>query len=109
MSISVVGLLLSVAGALPTAKRVVLVTGANKGIGKEIARTLGSLDDHVVILGCRDEALGNAAVAELQALGCDCSCSRLDLRREQQIDARVHRANIRPSRCAGEQRGDMLQ
>ena len=85
MSISVVGLLLSVASALPTAKRVVLVTGANKGIGKEIARTVGSLDDHVVILGCRDEALGNAAVAELQAVGCDCSCSRLDLCDESSI------------------------
>ena len=59
--------------ALPTSKRVVLVTGANKGIGKEIARTLGSLPDHVVVLGCRDEVQGDAAVAELREAGCDCA------------------------------------
>ena len=51
------------AAALPSSKRVVLVTGANKGIGKEIARTVGLLPDHVVVLGCRDEALGDAAAA----------------------------------------------
>ena len=43
--------------AAPTTKRVVLVTGANKGIGKEIARSLGQLPDHAVVLGARDEAL----------------------------------------------------
>ena len=70
----------AVAGAMPsTSKRVVLVTGANKGIGKELARTVGLLPDHVVVLGCRDEALGAAAAKELRAAGCDCDCSRLDL------------------------------
>ena len=67
------------ASALPSAKRVVLVTGANKGIGNEIARALGSLPYHTVVLGCRNEALGNAAAAELQAAGCSCAFSRLDL------------------------------
>lgn len=67
------------ANALPTAKRVVLVTGANKGIGKEIARSLGSLPDHLVVLGCRDEGLGNAAAGDLRAAGCDCAFSRLHL------------------------------
>ena len=71
--------LTAVASALASGQRVVLVTGANKGIGKEIARTLGFLPDHFVVLGCRDEALGNAAVAELRAAGCDCAFTRLDL------------------------------
>jgi carbonyl reductase 1 len=71
--------LTAVASALASGQRVVLVTGANKGIGKEIARTLGFLPDHFVVLGCRDEALGNAVVAELRAAGCDCAFTRLDL------------------------------
>lgn len=73
-------LLPALAGTLSSsARRVVLVTGANKGIGKEIARALGSLSGHTVVLGCRDEALGNAAAAELRAAGCDCAVSRLDI------------------------------
>ena len=60
-------------------KRVTLISGANKGIGKEIARRLGSLPDHTVVLGCRDEQLGTAAVEELRAEGCDVAWCRLDL------------------------------
>jgi len=67
------------ASALQSGKRVALVTGANKGIGKEIARTLGALPDHTVVLGCRDETLGAAAASELRAAGCDCAVCRLDL------------------------------
>ena len=81
---TVVGLF-ATTSALPTAKRVVLVTGANKGIGKEIARTIGALPDHVVVLGCRNEELGNKAAADLQADGCDCCFSRLDLCDESSI------------------------
>ena len=63
------------AAAVP---RVALVTGANKGIGKEIARALGA-QGHVVVLGCRDARLGEAAAAELRAAGADARFSRLDL------------------------------
>lgn len=71
--------LFAVAAMPVSTKRVALVTGANKGIGKEIARLLGALPDHAVVLGCRDEQLGMAAAAELQAQGCDAAYCWVDL------------------------------
>jgi len=43
-----------------------LVTGANSGIGKAVARELGRLGARVVML-CRDEARGRGALAELES------------------------------------------
>lgn len=52
-------------------KRVVLITGSNKGIGKEIARKIGKEDDKTLcLLGCRNEELGRAAARELTDDGC---------------------------------------
>ena len=45
---------------------VVLITGANKGIGYEVARQLASKGMHV-LLGARDAARGQAAVEALRA------------------------------------------
>jgi NAD(P)-dependent dehydrogenase (short-subunit alcohol dehydrogenase family) len=45
-----------------------LVTGANKGIGKEIVRQLATRG-YKVFLGARDEERGKKAVEELRALG----------------------------------------
>ena len=56
---------------LPTmaaALRKVLVTGANKGIGKRIAtKLLTDIDDSFVYLGARDAGRGAAAVADILA------------------------------------------
>jgi NAD(P)-dependent dehydrogenase (short-subunit alcohol dehydrogenase family) len=65
---------------------IVLVTGANKGIGKEIARQLGK-QGHTVIIGARDEAAGAAAVRELVADGVAAVAVRLDVTRPADIDA----------------------
>ena len=46
--------------------RVAVVTGANTGIGKEIARDLARLRA-TVVLACRDEERGNAALDEIVA------------------------------------------
>ena len=49
-------------------RRIALVTGANKGIGLEVARQLGKAGHHV-LLGARDEARGRAAAKTLQDEG----------------------------------------
>ncbi|MBK7769482.1 MAG: SDR family NAD(P)-dependent oxidoreductase [bacterium] len=58
--------------------RVALITGANKGLGKEIGRQLGALG-YTVVLTSRDEQAGMAAAAELVAAGCDAHTIRLEV------------------------------
>lgn len=59
-------------------KRVALVTGANKGIGLEIARQLGQAGV-TVLLGARDGGRGEAAAATLRAEGLDVLAIALDI------------------------------
>ncbi len=58
--------------------KVALITGANKGLGKEIGRQLG-LRGYTVVLAARNEAAGKAAAAELAAIGCDVHPVRLEV------------------------------
>lgn len=51
-------------------KKIVLVTGANKGIGYGIAKHLG-LSGWRVVLGARDEKRAEKAIEELRTLGID--------------------------------------
>ncbi|MGY3679806.1 SDR family oxidoreductase [Streptomyces sp. TE33382] len=67
-----------------TGVRVALVTGANKGIGRAVARRLGELG-MCVYLGARDEARGRAAERELRADGLDIRCVRLDVTDEDSV------------------------
>src|SRR5437867_6410369 len=59
-------------------KEVALITGANKGIGLETARQLGKLGI-TVLVGARDLAKGEAAVAELKKDGVDARAVKLDV------------------------------
>lgn len=59
-------------------KKIALITGGNKGIGLETARQLGKLGI-IVLVGARDLAKGEAAVAELKKEGIDARAVKLDV------------------------------
>jgi NAD(P)-dependent dehydrogenase (short-subunit alcohol dehydrogenase family) len=67
-------------------RRIALVTGANKGIGLEVARQLGKAGHHV-LLGARDEARGRAAAKTLQDEGIDVRFVTIDLSNSASIGA----------------------
>lgn len=68
------------------AKRIALVTGANKGIGFEIARQLAEAGV-VVLLGSRDLQLGKLAAESLQASDLSVEAIRINLNDEESIAA----------------------
>src|SRR5207237_8762525 len=59
-------------------KKIALITGANKGIGLETARQEGKLGI-TVLVGARDLAKGEAAVAELKKDGVDARAVKMDV------------------------------
>jgi NAD(P)-dependent dehydrogenase (short-subunit alcohol dehydrogenase family) len=67
-----------------TDRRVALVTGANKGIGREIARQLAALD-FLVWMGARDESQGQEAVASLKAEGAQALFVHLDVTNDDSV------------------------
>ena len=60
------------------AKKVALITGANKGIGFEVSRQIGKAG-WTVLAAARNQELGKAAAAKLQAEGLDVQFIHLDL------------------------------
>ena len=66
--------------------RIALVTGANKGIGLEIARQLAQAGI-CVLIGARDAERGKAAIKDLSSQGLDATFVQLDLLDEASIAA----------------------
>lgn len=66
------------------AARIAVVTGANKGIGREIARQLAERG-LVVYLGARDEERGQRAEGALRADGLDVRLLHLDVTDEESV------------------------
>ena len=65
---------------------VVLISGANKGLGFEAARQLGKMG-YKVLLGSRDVAKGKAAAEKLRSEGLDVVAVKLDVTAQADVDA----------------------
>lgn len=70
---------------------VAVVTGGSRGIGLGIAKSLGSVVDHVVLTYRSNEAAAEKALAEMGEYGVDASAVQLDIADSDQVD-RVIRA-----------------
>lgn len=64
--------------------KIVLITGANKGLGKETARQLALLG-YTVVIAARDIKSGDAVVTELRSLDCDAHALKLDVTNPEDI------------------------
>lgn len=67
---------------MTNAKKVALVTGANKGLGLEMARQLGKAGV-TVVLAARDPQKGEAAIGALRGEGIDAKFLKLDVTNRQ--------------------------
>jgi NAD(P)-dependent dehydrogenase (short-subunit alcohol dehydrogenase family) len=68
-----------------SAKRIALITGANKGIGLEVSRCLGEAG-LIVLVGARNPRLGEDAAASLKAEAIDARFVELDVTRPPTIE-----------------------
>ncbi len=71
---------------IETKNKVALVTGANKGIGKEIARGLGR-KGFTVVVGSRDQKNGEAVVQEFQKENLQAYAVALEVTNEASVQA----------------------
>jgi NAD(P)-dependent dehydrogenase (short-subunit alcohol dehydrogenase family) len=72
---------------------VVLISGANKGLGFEAARQMGKMG-YKVLLGSRDVAKGKAAAEILRKEGLDVVAVKLDVNSKADIDAMARLINV---------------
>ncbi|WP_020139796.1 SDR family oxidoreductase [Streptomyces sp. 351MFTsu5.1] len=82
---------------LMSEKTIALVTGANKGIGYEIAAGLSALGWSVGV-GARDEQRGSDAVAKLRAAGGDAFAVPLDVTDDESVTAAARLVEERAGR-----------
>lgn len=80
-------------------KRIALVTGANRGIGFEVARQLARRPDIKVLLTARDAAKAEAAAARLRREGCDVEAHALDVASDTAARALAETVERAHGRC----------
>ncbi|MEO8972011.1 MAG: SDR family oxidoreductase [Ktedonobacteraceae bacterium] len=68
------------------AKKIALITGANKGIGFEIARQLGT-QGMIILAGTRNQVRGDEAVKSFQSEGIEAIAVHLDVTDQATIDS----------------------
>ncbi|HLX40480.1 MAG TPA: SDR family NAD(P)-dependent oxidoreductase, partial [Ktedonobacteraceae bacterium] len=68
------------------AKKIALITGANKGIGFEIARQLGT-QGMIILAGTRNPARGDEAARTFQSEGIEAIAFHLDVTNQATIDS----------------------
>lgn len=71
---------------MPSSNKIALITGANKGIGFEVARQLGK-QNCTVLIGARDAKFGEEAAAKLKKEGIDARFVQLDVTKRDSIQA----------------------
>src|ERR1700722_8918915 len=71
--------------ALSMADKIALVTGANKGIGREISRQLAA-KGVLVLMGARDFERGEKAVADLRTEGLPVEFIQIDVTSQPSVD-----------------------
>lgn len=77
----------------PRYRRIVLVTGASRGVGAEVARKLAAADCHVIV-ACREKVKrADSVVNEITAAGGSASAVRLDICDPAACSEVVHRLN----------------
>jgi NAD(P)-dependent dehydrogenase (short-subunit alcohol dehydrogenase family) len=79
------------------AETIALVTGANKGIGKEISRQLAA-KGILVLMGARDRERGEAAVSDLRAQGLPVEFIPIDVTSEASVDRAAAEVESRHAR-----------
>ena len=79
------------------AETIAFVTGANKGIGREVSRQLAA-KGILVLMGARDRERGERAVAELRAQGLPAEFVQIDVTSQASVDQAAAEAQRRRGR-----------
>ena len=79
------------------AQTVAVISGAGRGIGREVAAQLGR-QGVTVVVGARDAAAGEAVAAELAEVGIDARALQLDVSDQRSVEAAAARLECDPGR-----------